>query len=229
MIFHKSLRFLGASVLLCALSLFPASSFAERGDILDYSSLGITPLSLEGSPLFVLEPEVRNIRWGMPPEMVIEREGITSYSEASRGELLYITLPRASILEIPCSITYIFPGNTLSGIFCSFHSDTLRLDKDIAHFSRLEALLEEKYGPPLEKRVTWDNPKSIYIENPDSFGMAVAMEDLRYHTEWHTGHTVINLRLEAENYRPALTLTYQSTFFQEKEREATRNVLFSEL
>jgi hypothetical protein len=231
MTFHKSRQLYRTAFLFFVLFLFPGSSFAEKGDILDYSSLGITPASIEGASLFLLEPEVRRVRWGMSPEMVIEREGITTYAEAFEGNLLYLTVPGTFVADIPGSLTYIFPEGALSGIFCTFHSETLRLDKDITHFSRLEALLEEKYGAPLEKQVVWDNPESPYREkeNLTSFGMAVALEDLRYHTEWHAGHTVIHLRLQGEHFRPRLTLTYQSTRLGQQQWETRRNFLLSQL
>ncbi len=227
MIFFRRWRFLMACMPVL-LAFLPNTSWAERGDILDYSLFGITPVHVESAQDF-LEPEVRSVCWGMTPEMVIERDGVTSHTPMNRGSLLYISVPATSVANIPCSLTYIFTENALSGISCAFYSDTFRLDEDITHFLRLEALLTEKYGTPLEKRCLWENSESPYREDPNAFGMAVAMGDLRYQTEWNTGISTIHLNLEGEHFRPRLTLRYQSTRLAEKENEAARKVLLSEL
>ena len=204
-------------------------SFAERGDILDYSSFDVTPLVEEGLTVQPVAMDVRQVRWGMSPEEVLRRENVPSYKEIFRGGLLEITVPSTSIAGIPCSILYIFSGNCLSSIFCTFHSEPFRLNEDVGNYRHLQALLEEKYGASLEKEILWNNPESPYVANPQSFGMAVALEDLSYHTLWNTGSTLIALTLEGEDLRSHLTLYYRSSTLEEEEAITLRKTLLLEL
>ncbi len=224
----KGWRILAAMTLLISFG-WGEASFAERGDILDYSSFDVTPFAEEGLMVQPVAMDVRQVRWGMSPEEVLRRENILSYEETLRGGLLEITVPSTSIAEIPCSILYVFSENRLSSIFCTFHSEPFRLNEDVENYRHLQVLLEEKYGASLEKEILWNNPESPYVANPQSFGMAVALEDLRYHTLWNTGNTLIALTLEGEDLRSQLTLYYRSSTLEEEETITLRETLLSEL
>lgn len=149
------------------------ASFAEKGDILDYSSFGMT-VPVEGG--LIAQPlgmDVRQVRWGMSPEEVIMKEGIvsSSYEEVFQGGLSQITVPSTSIAGIPCTMLYVFSENRLSSISGTFHSEPFRLNEDVENYRHLQDLLEEKYGTPLEKEILWITPKAPMwrILNPSAW------------------------------------------------------------
>jgi hypothetical protein len=138
-------------------------------------------------------------------------------------------VPEREIAKIPCIFTYTFAEDCLTSILASFHAELFRLNRYVDNFQLLESLLEEKYGSSLEKSVLWHNPESPYAEDPESFGMAVALGDLLYFTHWNTGSTIIRLSLEGEDLRCNLSLHYQSSALASREEKAAKEALLSEL
>ena len=217
-------------MLLFLFAVLPRTSFAEKGDILDYSLFDITPGFQENASGLFQEPyDIRHLRWGMTPEEVLMKEEIETYGKVLHKNFLQITVPERRIVKIPCTLTYTFAENRLSSILSSFHAELFRLNKYVDNFERLEFLLVEKYGSPLEKKVLWQNPESPYMDDPESFGMAVALGDLLYRTHWNTGTTIIHLSLEGEALRCRLSLHYQSSALASREEEAAKEALLSEL
>jgi len=78
----------------------------------------------------------------------------------------------------------------------------------IYDYKKIKKILTEKYGEPTEDDIIWK--KSLYRDDPERYGMAVARGDLIYATEWLTPSTKIYLTLMGDNYNIDMKLQYQS-------------------
>ena len=79
-------------------------------------------------------------------------------------------------------------------------------------FAQLKKMLTEKYGTPQVDEVEWK--KKTYKDNPEHWGMAVGLGELKYRAKWETERTNILLLLYGNNFDVTLMARYDSKEFR---------------
>lgn len=158
--------------------------------------------------------DFRNARWGMTREEVknteslkiqFENEQILGYEDVVAG--------------MKSGIAYIFTNNKLTRakyIFAGHHTNN---NDYILDYKKLKSLLEKKYGPPREDKTIWKKQDSYYKDDIDRWGMAVAMGELFFYSEWENEATGMFLGLLGDNLKIEFVLEYTS---KKHEAEADR-------
>ena len=177
------------------------------------------------------EYDFRKVAWGMSKNAVKSAETDSPVHESDES-LGYGT----NVAGLPCGLHYQFSRNRLaqaSYFFTITHSN----DNDyIDDFHKLEDLLEKKYGrveppstgTPKPRRLnpsayqstsqTWKN--SLYKDDPENWGLAVAAGHLVYRASWETERTSITLVLWGDNYEIFLAIAYEGKELSESFRKA---------
>lgn len=78
----------------------------------------------------------------------------------------------------------------------------------LSDYDKLFGLLREKYGAPRDDKTVWRN--DLYRDDPEDYGMAVALGHLAKLATWETPSTEINLLLTGDNYEIDLYIYYKS-------------------
>lgn len=78
----------------------------------------------------------------------------------------------------------------------------------VSDYETLFGLLGEKYGKPKDDRTVWRN--DLYRDDPEDYGIAVALGHLAKMATWETPTAEINLLLTGDNYKIDLYVYYKS-------------------
>ena len=168
------------------------------------------------------DPHFRESHWGDSKETVKSSESARLQSEQERVLLYSVRLAGMDALA-----AYIFvPGKLVRAKYILRTTHTNRNDY-LTDFSKLQDLLDKKYGKPTEEQTLWKD--DLYRSNPSRWGMAVATGDLSKFTSWKTSDTDIILALIGDNYEITLAIEYTSTRFQDFEELLTETETLEDL
>lgn len=107
------------------------------------------------------------------------------------------------------SITcYEFLDSRLSSVMVLFTEQRTAHSSHIADYEKLKDLLTKKYGTPNADEVVWK--ESLYEDDPQHRGTALALGHVVFRSEWKTPETRIRLVLGAENFKVFHAITYES-------------------
>ncbi len=146
----------------------------------------------------------RNTSWEMSLSRVMERED-AMFVRKNKDYLLY----KDSILGLKTDVEYKFTKDKLySGKYIIRENYTNR-NNYITAYEKIKDALAKKYGEPKTDDVFWSTEQ--YKDDPDSWGLAVAVgKHLRF-AIWVQGDTNIVLGLTGANLSVDLTVEYSNS------------------
>ena len=86
----------------------------------------------------------------------------------------------------------------------------------IYDFKRIDKILRKKHGKPDVHKEIWR--RELYKNDKDNWGMAIAVGDLRYFTQWK-GETSIRHSLSGDNFKIKHTLIYSNKKLEKEYEE----------
>jgi len=98
--------------------------------------------------------------------------------------------------------------NQLYLIKCVFMRKHINQNWYIYDFKSVDKILRKKYGKPAIHKEIWR--RDLYKNDRDNWGMAIAVGDLGYFTQWK-GETSISHSLSGDNFSINHFLTYSNT------------------
>jgi hypothetical protein len=146
-------------------------------------------------------------KWGMSSNQLKRIEGKPAHTGESQGYKIMGYQNR--ILERDCLVGYYFSNDRLKGAKLSFLEQHANKNQNIADFKRIKDLLVQKYGRPVEDKISWDD--ATHKENIAEWGNAIGLGHLEYVSKWSTKKTEVLLRLFGEEDEISLELTYRPT------------------
>lgn len=146
-------------------------------------------------------------QWGMSSNQLKQIEGKPAHTGESRGYKIFGY--QKEVLERDCLIGYYFSNDQLKGAKLSFLEQPSNKNQNIADFKRIKDLLVQKYGRPVEDKISWED--ATHKENISEWGNAIGMGHLEYVSKWSTRKTEVLLHLFGEGDEISLEVTYKPT------------------
>lgn len=156
--------------------------------------------------------DVRNVNWGMSISEVKKTENLIL--EAETKEFLAY---KSKIIGFETMIYYVFKNNRLSQVLYSFNQKNTVKNQYIIDYKLIKNAIKEKHGEPLNYQEKWID--DLYKDDPNQYGMAVAVGALSYKTEWQNARTKIGLMLSGNNFDFSLSCAYFSIEELNKQKE----------
>jgi hypothetical protein len=147
----------------------------------------------------------RDTRWGMSKRQVAELEGEISHLEKSYG--LEIVRYQKKVLDLKCSIEFMFAGNRLIKAKYIFLEQHKHKSQYIGDYKKIKDWLTEIHGMPKGSNVTWRN--DLYKEDYSNWGLAVSLGHLEYSSLWKNQEIEIFLTLSGDNNKLSLKAEYK--------------------
>ncbi|NOR11796.1 MAG: hypothetical protein GQ545_00925 [Candidatus Aminicenantes bacterium] len=145
--------------------------------------------------------------WGMSSNQLKRIEGQPAHLGESQG--YQIIGYQKEILERDCLIGFYFSNDRLKGAKLSFLEQHTNKNQNIADFKRIKDLMVQKYGRPIEDKISWEDV--THKENISEWGNAIGMGHLEYVSRWSTRKTEVLLRLFGGEDEISLEVTYKPT------------------
>ena len=145
--------------------------------------------------------------WGMNSNQLKRIEGQPAHLGESQG--YQIIGYQKEILERDCLIGFYFSNDRLKGAKLSFLEQHTNKNQNIADFKRIKDLMVQKYGRPIEDKISWEDV--THKENISEWGNAIGMGHLEYVSRWSTRKTEVLLRLFGGEDEISLEVTYKPT------------------
>lgn len=149
------------------------------------------------------ERDFRNTIWEMSKKQVKIIEEEKWIYENSDG-LFY----KVKIDKYDCYCGYYFLEDKLYRSAYIFTEEHINKNAYIEDYENLKELLTKKYGKAAWENVIWID--DFYKDIKGNWGTAVARGDLRYVVTWETPTTLVQMKLEGENYEIILNIEYYS-------------------
>jgi len=156
---------------------------------------------LSYSPLSHLEPDL----WGASKEKIISFEG--EPESQRRLENLEVLEYNRSFRGYETHLEYVFSDNRLIQVRLELWQVAGEKNGALQTYDQIKGYLQEKFGPPFEDSVNWENPTFKYDEL--SWGYAVSLGHLNYQTRWISANLELRLQLRGEN--KSLLLEFEGT------------------
>ena len=150
---------------------------------------------------------LEDAEWGMSSDQLKRIEGQPVHLGESQG--YQIIGYQREILERDCLIGFYFSNNRLKGAKLSFLEPHTNKNQNIADFKRIKDLLVQKYGRPIEDKISWEDV--THKENISEWGNAIGMGHLEYVSKWSARKTEVLLRLFGGEDEISLEVTYKPT------------------
>jgi len=135
------------------------------------------------------------MQWGQSKKQILEMEGKPSFQERRKG--LDIMRYDQKVINLDCSIEYIFSSNKLTKTRFSFLNDYVEKNNYLDDYRKIKAALIQKFGKPLDENMNWRDPS--YKNDFSSWGDAVSLGHLEMNSYWLTSKTEISASLRAGN------------------------------
>jgi hypothetical protein len=133
------------------------------------------------------------MQWGLSKKQILEMEGKPSFQQRSKG--LDVMKYEQKVINLDCSIEYIFSSNKLTKTRFSFLDDYIDKNDCLEDYRKIKAALIQKFGKPLEENMNWLD--SSYKNDFSSWGDAVSLGHLEMNSRWQTLKTEISASLRA--------------------------------
>lgn len=144
------------------------------------------------------------MKWGMTKKQVLEMEGRPSRQEKKGG--LDIMSYQQKIINIDCTIDYIFAANKLSRTLFRFQNNYEDKNTSLEDYQKVKQALTQRFGRPVEENMNWLDP--TYKDNFSAWGEAVSLGVLELKSRWLTPQTEILARLAGAQSEILLTVEY---------------------
>jgi len=164
----------------------------------------------------------RSVNWGMSKNEVKEKE--TAKLMGDIGDSLFY---KTNVAGFSCVLGYSFANDKLVRGAYIIEEKHSNYNLYIQDYNKLKELLTKKYDTPIEDSHKWFN--DLYKDDPEEYGMAVAVGHLRYAADWNINNTLIQLRLYGDNYKINLMVAYDSKELSEERVKAKEKNDISDL
>lgn len=166
-------------------------------------------------------PDFRNVSWGMSMSDVKKNENEAKSTSRIENSLFY---QGVRVNEILFNLSYDFVDDKL--FRASYHTSELVNDNSyINSYESLKLALTEKYGKPVLDKKIWINENSISKSNPNEYGLAVAVGDLAFASQWETPTTIVWIILDGNKYENSLLISYDSKEYNSLAKEKEQGKL----
>jgi len=157
---------------------------------------------------------MRGTEWGMPKEQVRRIEKSRLIAEEDRY-LCYET----EISRLDTRLYFFFDHrNQLYLIKYDFMRTHINQNLYIYDFKRVDKILRKEHGKPDVHREIWR--RDLYKNDKDNWGMAIAVGDLGYFTQWKR-ETRIRHSLSGDNFKIKHSLSYSNPKLEKEYEEFT--------
>jgi len=173
------------------------------------------PVSVEAKDVESLPNGFRKATWGMTRNQVKATES-GKIMRDSENALAY----KGSVGNADVLIFFFFVSDKLVRGKYSFLTEHTNKNEFISDFERIKSTLKDKYGDPQKDETFWSN--ELYKDEPENWGMAIAVGDLSYYTTWENENTDIVLALDGDNYEISLVVEYSSKALHHLAEEAKK-------
>lgn len=129
--------------------------------------------------------------WGTAKDKIINLEGRPSGQEKANG--LEVIRYKRSIMAKNCLVEYIFDNNRLVTARYNLLEKYADKNRYIEEYLKIKDNLVSKIGAPRADTVTWQDP--TYKSNNTSWGRALSMGHVEYHTIWELSGTELRITL----------------------------------
>lgn len=147
--------------------------------------------------------DFRSARWGWSRKQVRASE-TGAPSEARDGYLVW----KRRVMGLPCYAMFRFLNDRLvAGKYVFLVEHTNNTDF-ISDYRNLVDMLTKKYGRPTDDDTFWSN--DLYRDDPQEWGMAVAVGHLHLFSHWDVARTRIVAGLLGDNFEITLGVEYES-------------------
>jgi hypothetical protein len=165
------------------------------------------------------QEDFRGAKWGMSPAQVRETERKKPDDESQTGAKMNLYY-HDTISGLPSDVLYIFAYDELVRAKYLLRVKHSNDNEYIRDYDKLSEALMEKYGSPKSKDVVWKN--DLYKEDPQHWGIAVALGHAVFYTTWETSATVIFLYLDGDNFKIDFGIEYASKALKSLEDKADK-------
>ena len=159
------------------------------------------------------------MKWGLSKKQILEMEGKPAYQQRSKG--LDIMIYEQKVINLDCSIEYIFALNKLSQTRFRFQNSHLDKNGYLQDYQKIKEALIQRFGRPLEEGLKWLD--SAYKDNFSAWGEAISQGHLKLNSRWLTPQTEIIACLDGGNEEIALTVEYSGLEFRELAKKAAED------
>lgn len=160
----------------------------------------------------------RKARWGMTKQQVIASEG-----EKPDYHKDHMMVFKDTLLGFPVLTVYLFDnGKLYSGkyAFTQKHTNKIIFIED---YEKVKGALVKKYGNPGNDNKFWRN--DLFKDEPQRWGMAIAIGHLVLETTWKREDVKILLQLSGDNYKILFILQYNDPKFRPTEKNSDMDKL----
>jgi len=158
----------------------------------------------EGSKVNYVPRKFDEMQWGLSKKQILELEGKPMNQEKIKG--LDIMEYQQKVINMDCSIEYIFAANKLSKTKFSFMNNYSDKNACLEDYQKIKEALIQKFGKPLEENMNWRD--STYKDDFSTWGEAISLGHLELSSRWQTPHTEILASLAGNNDEIALIVEY---------------------
>lgn len=151
------------------------------------------------------------MKWGLSKKQILEMEGKPAHQQKSKG--LDIMVYEQKVINLDCSIEYIFGSNKLSQTRFRFQNSHLDKNAYLQDYQTIKEALTQRFGRPLEESLNWLD--SVYKDDFSAWGEAVSRGHLKLNSRWLTPQTEIIASLDGGNEDIALTVEYTGLHLRE--------------
>lgn len=144
------------------------------------------------------------MKWGLSKKKILEMEGKPAHQQRSKG--LDIMIYEQKVINLDCSIEYIFASNKLSQTKFRFQNSYLDKNAYLQDYQKIKEALIQRFGRPLEESLKWLD--SAYKDDFSAWGEAISQGHLKLNSRWLTPQTEIVACLDGSNEEIALTVEY---------------------
>jgi hypothetical protein len=156
------------------------------------------------------------MKWGLSKKQILEMEGKPLAQRKTKG--LDIMGYQQKLINLDCSIEYVFAANKLTRTRFSFTTEYLDKNAYLEDYQKIKDALVQKFGRPLEEGMDWRD--TTFKEDFGSWGEAISLGHLELKSRWLTTQTEILAVLSGENEEILLTVEYSGLQLKELARKS---------
>lgn len=177
-------------------------------------------LPLIACALVAQTSDFRNTSWGMDRAQVVATEAAPPSQIRERGSEIVLRYESARLAGLDCRVVYILAKDKLVRAKYVFQREHDEKNDFLADFTMVDAFLMGTMERPTEQRVLWRD--QVYKMEPQHYGVAVALGQLLYSTQWKGMRTVVTHALTGENGAITHEIEYVSVDLEPWEDQITK-------
>jgi hypothetical protein len=145
--------------------------------------------------------DLRNVSWGDSKKKVMAIEKVKP-DYVKKDALGF----KSSLAGIKTLVLYNFENDKLVNAIITNYTKHTNTTDYIDDYNTMLDLLSKKYGAPDKESIDWKN--DLYKNDPQHWGMAVAVGHLSYFSGWKIPRSYISLMLDGDRFEVNQRLLY---------------------